>query len=51
MTKFMIQHQKSTTYYLQRNRQAESINKVFKDVLIKILRKNQIDWNIKFYLV
>lgn len=49
--KFIIQHQNSTSYYLQGNGQVELTNKVLKAVFTKIINVNQIDWNIKLHLV
>lgn len=47
MIEFMIQHQKSTTYYPERNRQGELVNEVLKALLSKTVNANQIDWNTK----
>ncbi len=35
----------STTYYLQGNGQAKSINKVLRTLLTKLVNENKIDWD------
>ena len=46
---FMILHRKSTTYYPQANRQAESTNKVIKIALTKMVNANRTDWDTKLH--
>ena len=46
---FLILQRKSTTYYPQANRQAESTNKVIKIALTKMVNANQIDWDTKLH--
>jgi hypothetical protein len=40
---FLLQHVNSTTYYLQGNGQAKSINKVFGTMLTKLVSENKTD--------
>jgi hypothetical protein len=43
---FMITHHKSTTYYPHGNGQANSTNKMLKQVLIKLMNVNRNDWDV-----
>jgi hypothetical protein len=43
---FMISHHKSTTYYLQGNKQAKLTNKTLVKILTKLINAKQIDWDV-----
>jgi hypothetical protein len=42
---FLLKHVSSTTYYLQRNGQVESTNKVLGKVLNKLISENRTNWD------
>jgi len=44
--KFMISNHKSSTYYLQGNEQAKSINKTLGKILTKLLNTNRTNWDV-----
>jgi hypothetical protein len=42
---FILKHTNSTIYYPQGNGQVESINKVFGNLLTKLVNENRNDWD------
>jgi hypothetical protein len=42
---FILKHMSSTTYYLQRNGQVESTNKVLGTLLTKLISENKTNWD------
>jgi hypothetical protein len=42
---FLLKHVSSTTYYLQKNGQDESTNKVFGTLLTKLISENRTNWD------
>ncbi|MCO5581475.1 hypothetical protein L7F22_035360 [Adiantum nelumboides] len=51
LDEFMVIHKKSAPYHPQANDQAESTNKILKDVLTKIVSGSKTDWEMKLYSV
>jgi hypothetical protein len=42
----MVTHHKSTIYYPRGNGQAQSTNKMFKQILTKLVNVNRNDWDV-----
>ena len=49
LEKFMVIHKKLAPYHPQANGQAESINKILKAVLTKIVSGSKTDWELKLH--